>query len=137
MDEDLQGIVERLNELLSSWIEQYSVLEQEDTRLLLAGSFDSCYYHNLELEFTGLLFCDCPEYMRAQSFRLVEGEEKARLAEHYGFAEDGLVLCITYSQREFFLAFRSLILREGTVFYYPRENLKPGERVASWVLNQG
>jgi hypothetical protein len=32
----------------------------------------------------------------------------------------------------FFITAANLVVREGTVFYYERENLQKGERIANW-----
>ena len=73
---DLRKIASRLDDLLGGWIEQYSIIEQTEDRLVLAATFDSCYYHNLEVEFTGLAFSNCPQNFRATGVHAIEGAEK-------------------------------------------------------------
>ena len=34
---------------------------------------------------------------------------------------------------EIFIFAKQIIFNTDTVFYYPRDNLKPGERIADWV----
>jgi hypothetical protein len=104
-------------------------------RLAIAGSPDLCYYHVVEAQFTEVSLISCPTDFCNARFRIgttTELDGVSRLVE----INDGcLVFAIdaessaSIERQTFLIVARSLTVKRGTVYYYQRENLKPGERI--------
>jgi len=104
-------------------------------RLAIVGSPDLCYYHVVEAEFTEVSLIFCPTDFCNARFRigttaeldgvskLVEIDEACQL-----FAIDA-ESSASIERQTFLIVARSMSVKHGTVFYYERENLKPGERI--------
>jgi hypothetical protein len=107
--------LEKINEL-SLW--DFEVAQHEDGRLLILGSNDFTCYHYLEAQFDGVTYCDLPPTFSHAQFRL--GRDVIRVV-----AES-----MTTSATEFEIRATGLQVRIGKVYYYERENLLPGERIA-------
>ena len=125
MYEDL----ERVN-ALHIW--DFTVWRRDDGALVIRGSNDFTYSHHVEMVFSGVTFCDLPEEFSHAEFRLGssdvddDGVERWRV---YVTAESMLVI----RSDDYEIRAAGLTVEIGTVFYYDRKDLKPGQRVASWV----
>ena len=103
------------------WDFMTSVAENGDALVLGSNDFD--YYHHLELEFHGVMFNDLPATFSHAQFRLDRR------------ASDRLLVWITavppddIGEREFEVQATTMTARIGTVYYYDRQDLKPGERI--------
>ena len=116
--------IAQVNEL-GLW--DYTLSRIDDHTLLILGSNDFDYYHDFELELRGVTFCDLPDEFSHAEFKLmnrmrrridiaVAAEPKSDIGMHQ------------YSIRA-----AEVSARIGTVYYYDRKELKPGERIAPWV----
>ncbi|MCV9948573.1 hypothetical protein [Paenibacillus sp. BT-177] len=142
MNHSIQSKLMQLNEILSqNNIDHYYIYDYTSRpKLVLAGSFDFSYYHNIEITFYEVSFLSCPGgVFSIECFRLANDKELEMLKTvSYGFLE-GPVICMedqTFGTR-FFIAAESLDYELKTVFYYKRENLQPHESVAEWVGKDG
>jgi hypothetical protein len=106
---------EELDRINSLHLWDFEVAQNDDGALLLLGSNDFVYSHYLEAEFHGVVFTDVPERFSHAEFRL---------------GKDGTVW-IRAEGNEYEIQATSLEVRIGRVYYYEREDLKPGERIAS------
>ena len=115
--------IARVNEL-GLWDFTLSRLDEQTVQILGSNDFD--YYHVLELELRGVTFCDLPDQFSHAEFELLgeDGELNIRVVAEPQF-EIGM--------REFSIHASDMFVRTGTVYYYNRENLRPGERLAAWV----
>jgi hypothetical protein len=128
---DFQKKLEKTN------IDEFNVINYDGINLMLAGSFDFCYYHNVELIFSEVEFICCQNYFKADNFRIATNRELADLnmITNSNIDSSGFAFCMEdkyFGDKSFIIA-HGLRQKWGTVFYYNRENLKPGERIADWV----
>ncbi|MGR6761181.1 hypothetical protein ACU1JV_04905 [Paenibacillus sp. T2-29] len=142
MNHSIQSKLMQLNEILSqNNIDHYYIYDYTSRpKLVLAGSFDFSYYHNIEITFYKVSFLSCPGgVFSIEYFRLANDKELEMLKTvSYGFIE-GPVICMedqTFGTR-FFIAAESLDYELKTVYYYKCENLQPHESVAEWVGKDG
>ena len=121
---DLLEQIARVNEL-ALW--DYTAARIDEHTLLVLGSHDFAYYHDLELEFRGVTFCDLPDQFSHAEWMLIGygdgGMEIGIVAESLSGAGTG----------EYRIRALEMTVRVGKVYYYNRKDLKPGEKIASWV----
>lgn len=117
MNEEL----DRIN-ALALW--DFEVSQHEDGRLLILGSNDFTYYHYLEAQFDGVTYCDLPPTFSHAQFRL--GRDVADDWKTIRVVAESM----TTGATEFEIRATGLQVRIGKVYYYERENLQPGERIA-------
>jgi hypothetical protein len=128
-------VLDRLN--LGCW--DYRILTFDGSRLIIAGSTDFSYYHLVEAEFAEVSFISCPTYFSDAKFRLGTAAEQAEVSQFVAIDAGDHLFAIdaestgSMELKAFFILAQSLELNEGTVYYYKREDLKPGERIAAWV----
>lgn len=107
--------------------------------LLLTGSFDFSYYHQVEVEFHDGSYISLPTEFIWPRFRRADDAETESIRNIVALDGENIVFCIeaqtdsSLVSLPFYIVAEKISVREGTVFYYERENLKPGERIASWV----
>lgn len=127
---------ETLNNLVESGVDHFQVDSFDSCRLLIVGSLDLCYYHNVEVEFADVAYISCPTHFFDPTFRIGVSGERERLVSVLGDFEEN-VYCIDASAgswpQTFFIVARSVVITEGMVYRYARPDLKPGERIAPWV----
>src|SRR6185436_392988 len=116
----IRAELERINDL-HLW--DFEVAGGDVDSLLILGSNDFTYYHYLEAEFAGVTFCDLPNTFSHAQFRL--GQRYGEIWSIWVTAE-----CNDTSVTEFEIQAASVQVRVGKVYYYERENLLPGERIA-------
>lgn len=114
--------LDKINEL-ALW--DFEVAPIEPGVLLILGSNDFVYYHYLEAVFRGMTYCDLPATFSHAQFRL--GRERGDEISTVWIAAESMLT----SSTEFQLRATELRVRIGKVYYYNRENLQPGERIAS------
>jgi hypothetical protein len=78
------------NRLLKSGVDSYHLRSFDGHQLVLVGSFDLCYYHDVELTFSGVESIRCPVYLTAEGFRDVgPGGEDGHCRRFEIAADDG------------------------------------------------
>jgi hypothetical protein len=95
----------------------------DGSRLVLIGSFDLSYYHDVELTFSEVSFIRCPTYLREPQFRVG------------GKTDSGTHFEIKTDEGSFEIVAQSAAVASGKVYHYDRGDQlqQPGERIASWV----
>jgi hypothetical protein len=101
---------------LAIW--DFSVSRAEGGVVLILGSNDFVYYHNVEIEFTGVTFCDLPETFSHAEFllRLSAEDDDSGPRTIYVFAESLIDM-----RTEFKICATGVEVRVGTVYYYDRK----------------
>lgn len=139
MAHEKMDALDQLNQL-ACW--DYQLLSFDGYRLVIAGSTDFGYYHLIEAEFAEVSFINCPTDFSHARFRLATDSEQASIsrlvaidAEHHLVAIEAETSA-SIDLQVFFILAESVKVIEGTVYYYERENLKPGERIAAWVAER-
>jgi hypothetical protein len=128
-------------ELKANNIEHFYMIEsgqKQSQQLVLAGSFDFSYYHNVEITFSEVEFILCPgTIFNVELFRLATEEEIAQLNSiMYGYERNSTVFCLEneFEQQRFYIVAKQMTYHFGMVYYYDRPNLQPGERIAEFVI---
>jgi hypothetical protein len=111
----------------------------DGSRLCLVGGTDLDYYHVAELWISGLTYLSCPTRLLHPHFRGPTSTESITLVGIVDMTFSNRIMVIeaeTTANPEaqvFFVVGEEIQLVRGTVYYYNRPNLKPGERLAPWV----
>jgi hypothetical protein len=114
-----------VNALLPSWVDNYHLQAFDGWRLLVVGSFDLSYYHDVELTFAGVESIRCPVYFTAKGFRDADPGGEGGTCRRFEIAADG---------GPFEIVAASVAVELVKVYYYNcGELLRPGERIAEWV----
>jgi len=111
----------RINDL-QLW--DYEVSRLDEGTVLILGSNDFAYSHYLEAEFRDVTFTDLPAQFSHARFRL--GRDSSDEATVWVTAES----ILDVGTKEYEIRASAMTLRVGRVYYYERENLQPGERIA-------
>jgi hypothetical protein len=101
----------------------FEVARRGEDSLLILGSNDFTYSHYLEAEFAGVTLCELPDTFSHAEFRL--GQRYGETWSIWVVAESN-----DPSRKEFEIQATAVQVRVGRVYYYERENLLPGERIA-------
>jgi len=127
-------------ELEKTNIEDFNIIYKDEDKLIVAGSFDFAYYHELEITFFEVDFIQCPgRYFSVKKIRFATEEEVKQLATTSYGNHGGFTVCFEYQfmgegeKDKFFICAHEADYKWETVFYYNRENLQPDERIADWV----
>lgn len=135
---DLSEILKKLNhELSKTNISDFYIYDYSSRpSLILAGSFDFSYYHNIEITFNEVSFVTCPGgIFTVDLFRLATPDEVTRLNEFtYGY-NDTQAICLedTTFKTTFFISAAEVNYKFQNVYYYKRTPLAENERIADWV----
>lgn len=106
--------LDRLN-ALACW--DFEIERAGDGTLLILGSNDFDYYHDVEIEFHGVTFCDLPQTFSHAEFLLspsacVDDDTDPKTVYVYGTSMIDM-------RKEFSLRARTVEVRERTVLYRP------------------
>jgi hypothetical protein len=125
-----------LNALAARGVDQFRVQSFDSSRLVIVGSFDLCYYHNVEVEFTDVAYVASATNFFEPKFRLGTPHERRFLVPVIGDSDDNLYCIDADAGSEphtFFVVARTAVVTEGNVYHNPRPDLKAGKRIAPWV----
>ncbi len=128
------AVFDRVNER-APW--DWCIGRMADGTLSLWGSNDFSYYHTVEVRFHEVSFIQFQADFSHAHFRLASTSETERFLALPSWG--GHLFCIVaelgsdIDSRCYFVSATQVDCRFGTVFYYRRGGLKPGERIASWV----
>jgi hypothetical protein len=130
----------RINEIVETTnTTDFRIQSYDSANLLVTGSFDFCYYHEVEVEFRAVSYISLPSDFNSPNFRRVSTHEIESIRKLIALEPEDIVYCIeagtscSIVKLPFYIVAESVTVREGLVFYYERENLKEGERIAAWV----
>jgi hypothetical protein len=130
------SVIEEVNKI-GCW--EWQVQSFDGHRLCLVGGSDLVYCHVAELWVLGVTYLSCPTRLLHPVFRETTVAERGALGRIVDLSASRLILAIdsettaSLDPSPFLVAGESLELVRGTVYYYDRPDLKPGERLASWV----
>ena len=137
MEIEGQAAIDRANFFVSNSNHAEFSIRAYDGDLLLLGSFDLAYYHTIELEFRDVLFINFPTFqLGALHFAIADSDARSAHA-HLDLDDNEILFEITddpgFSDQRYYIVASKLLVREGMVYHYQRDNLKDGERIAPWV----
>jgi len=139
----MQSILDRINEIVTTTnATDFLVHSFVGNSLLLIGSFDLCYYHELEIRFHDVSYIGLPVY-GLDSPRVSVASEAERKAHAHLELDGDDTLFRVHDDPEFkgghvyYVAAKRVSISEGMVYHYIRDDLKDGEHTADWVKRTG
>lgn len=124
--------------LLNENVYDFEILNfSKDGTLTIVGSFDFAYYHLVEIYFKEVTYISCPTSFNFATFRLATEDERSYVKKTVGM--EGNIICIVLHEDipkwcvKHFVIAKEIQYKFGPVFYYKRENLQEGERIADWI----
>ena len=119
------------NELGKTNIEDFYIINNDGFNLTLAGSFDSCYYHEVEVIFSDVQFIFCPgTTFTVSKFRLAYNSEIDELSKYMnGYEKQGVVICLEdeFVESKYFIVANQVSVNWETVYYNDRQDLNSRE----------
>lgn len=110
------------------WID-FSIFLHERGRLIIAGSSDLCYYHNFEL-----IIEDTSYISGMTEWTCDPSDEFLKISEkNEQDSPDTVLEFYSEATLQMKIVAMKISINFDAVFYYKRENLKPGERLAYWL----
>ncbi|MBF9238273.1 hypothetical protein I2I05_12785 [Hymenobacter sp. BT683] len=139
MTDETRKTVEEIDALIrkNAWFD-FHVSSYNGSDLVITGSTDFSYYHELEITFHNVFFATCYfKYWKSDTtspvFFIPEQEEayqmNFQLEIEVGF--DLFIFKVEDSKTNVTIAAKSVSYNTDTVLYYYRENLPPGMRLAA------
>lgn len=142
MTDETRKAVEKIDAVIrqNAWFD-FEVSSYDGGNLVVNGSTDSSYYHELEVTFHNVFFAS--GYFRGWKsdttcpvFRTPEQEEayymNFQLEIEQGY--DLFIFKVEGSKNNVIVASESVSYNTDTVLHYYREKLEPGMRLASYVV---
>lgn len=106
--------------------------------LVVAVSEDLSYYHTLEINFHNVDFSAIKQSFSVDPgvglFKLITQEEMMRINKENGVTSGSQLFRLADEDGAmFYVAAERITIGYDTVLHYYREDLQPGQRIASWV----
>lgn len=142
MTDETRKSVEKIDALIrqNAWFD-FQVSSYDGSNLVISGSIDFSYYHELEVTFHNVFFAsgyfrDWKSDTTHAVFRTPEPEEAYQLNFQLEIEEgyDLFIFKVEDSKNNVVIASESISFNTDTVLYYYRENLPPGMRLANSVI---
>ena len=112
----------KLNEIADTCADGFRIRSFDGSRMTMVGSFDHCYYHNVEVVFIEVAYCSCPTDMMDVKFRMADRAERKRMKELLDMDEDDQVYCIEadagVGDKTFMIVAIDATMREELVKYH-------------------
>ncbi|MWR14660.1 hypothetical protein GQA06_12780 [Escherichia coli] len=125
-----QNVVDeiRRNYRNNCWID-FEIYLYSNGRLIIVGSSDLSYYHNFEI------IINAPSYMSGDTYWTCDPLDDFMKLKIINDNNDANIILEFYSESilQFKVIAETISLNFDTVFYYNRENLSSGERLAYWI----
>ena len=125
-----QNVVDeiRRNYRNNCWID-FEIYLYSNGRLIIVGNSDLSYYHNFEI------IINAPSYMSGDTYWTCDPLDDFMKLKIINDNNDANIILEFYSESilQFKLIAANISLNFDTVFYYKRENLSSGERLAYWI----
>ena len=138
---EIDKIVDTINKFLhtkENSIDDFQLLKRANG-FIVVGSFDFCYYHNIEIIFEDVSYYKgCMDWSRHDDFEVLEimaeyvdekHQSESRLK--FVFHTDGMEVGKQKGEVEIWAS--GIGYNTDTVLYYKRDDLKEGQRIAEWV----
>ena len=125
-----QNVVDeiRRNYRNNCWID-FEIYLYSNGRLTIVGSSDLSYYHNFEI------IINAPSYMSGDTYWTRDPLDEFMKLKIINDNNDANIIVEVYSESilQFKVIAETISLNFDAVFYYKRENLSSGERLAYWI----
>lgn len=123
-------------ELEKTNIEDFYIDEFRRERLLIIGSFDFSYYHDVEIIFSNVYYICCSTYISADTFRLATTEEIKYMQQTIkGFVSDGYVFCLedSFTEVKHFIVADNFEYHFEKICYFNGSERIEGEKLSEWA----
>jgi hypothetical protein len=107
--------------------------------LVIAGSFDFSYYHNVEIIFEEVTYISCPVSFDNATFRLANKSERSYLKDKLFDGWEDTIICICINEDisdacvKHFIVAKNIKYTFKNTYYYKKDNLQKDECIADWV----
>lgn len=124
--DDLQNRLKRTN------ISDFNIIYKNEYDLILAGSFDFAYYHDVEIIFSDVDFIFCPGCMFSISnFRLATNDELLELIKFmHGWEKEGFVTCLDDT---YYIVAQQIQFKFHNVIYEVKKDFICEQRISDWA----
>jgi len=132
--EEVMALLESLR--ASSNTSDFELQDYDGSGLLIIGSFDLAYYHEVEIEFESVTYIELSASFNRPRLRIATAEESERLRFLDLSPPEKLYAIETDPDLDgpfFYVAAERVRARRCMVYHYRRENLRDGEEIAPWV----
>lgn len=132
---DLQSRLECTN------ISDFNIICKNEYDLILAGSFDFAYYHDVEIIFKDVDFIFCPGCtFRINNFRLATNDELLELSKYmHGWEREGFVTCLentSFSSNKYYIVAQQIKFKFHNVMYEVKEGFICVQRISDWAKEE-
>lgn len=139
MESNILSIIDSFqNELDKTNVEDFYIIRYDRSgKLILAGSFDFCYYHNVEIIFHDVSFICCPSStFTVNRLRIADESEIQELHQMiHGYQKDGFAICMedTFSNTSYYIIAHDIEYKFQKVNYYCDGKIIKGEVISDWA----
>lgn len=137
---EIEHIVNQINDFLDTRydISSFEVLKYDGKTLIVAASFDFCYYHNIEIYFTDVYFFSGDfQWSRNEDLKAIEitnkyidkNQHTTRLK--FTFNTDNVLYSNPKEKIEIWAS--GIDFNTDTVLYHKPKKLEKGQRLADWL----
>ncbi len=138
MESEGQAAIDRANHVVTNTnTSDFQLQSFDSVNALLIGSFDLCYYHELELLFHEVSYINLPTVGLSLPRFAIADSNVRRMHAHLELDDTDILFEIVndpdFSGQRYYVAAERLTVREGIAYHYQRDELKDGERIASWA----
>ncbi len=136
----MQEIIQKINDVIGhqEWFD-FSLKYYSASKLIIVGGTSLEYYHEIEIIFSDLFFISCGTEWKTETSEevlyILEGQEaydfnvKNNIQQGYTIFE----FQTDDFDANFQVAAKSIEYKLGKVYYYKKEDLEDGERLADWI----
>ena len=123
------------NKLQHSNISEFNIIYKTEYDLILAGSFDFAYYHDVEIIFKDVDFILCPGcYFSIDNFRLATNYEISQLNKCiHGWEEEGFVTCL---DDRYYIVAQQIKFKFHNVKYEVKDGFICEQRISDWAKKE-
>jgi hypothetical protein len=123
---------------LGCW--DWRIASFDGSQLCIVGGTDLAYSHIVEVWISEVDYVSCPTQFSHATFRQATDMEHTALADIVDLTSSQEIIVIEAETMaslgiiQFFIVGNAIEVVHGNVYYYHRSDLKPGERLAPWLV---
>lgn len=133
---EIKDVLKNINSILPSLADGLQINNCDINILTLYGSFDFSYYHNLEIIFSEPSYISVPIVLHTEDLKVRMGnEDEQNIIKNQcdTIDNDDKLFVFENNVNKYYLFAKDIKINKGLVYYYKRNELKPGERIADWL----
>lgn len=120
-------------------IREFQLFSYQQNQLIITGSSDHAYYHQMELRFENCPYLTLPAEFSNAVFRYGEDDDYERIRRIVELESSHKIIHIeaetpaALDPLNFYVVAEELSVNQDMVYHYLREKLNEGERLAPWL----